>query len=66
MDGGATGTLTLTVDWTAPDFETSGSTTFDLTLDPACVAPATSSTTAPPTTATPAVEAVDVTPAFTG
>lgn len=65
VEGTATGVLTLTVDWTVPDFEAEGSTAFDLTLDGTCVAPATTSTSTS-TTQAPAVEAVAVNPAFTG
>ena len=60
FDGSTAGLVTLTVGWSVSSLEDSGTATYDLTLDGTCVAPATT------TTAAPAVQAVAVTPSFTG
>ena len=61
IPGSVTGTLTLTVQWASSDTEDSGTEVVNLTLDDSCAAPATTTTTQAP-----AVQAVAVTPAFTG
>ncbi len=60
IPGDVTGTLVLTVDWASPDTEDSGTEVVSLVLGNTCQAPVTT------TTAGPAVEAVAVSPAFTG
>jgi hypothetical protein len=60
IPGDVTGTLVLTVDWASSDTEDSGTEVVTLVLDGSCQAPVTT------TTAGPAVEAVAVSPAFTG
>jgi hypothetical protein len=61
IPGEITGTLVLTVDWASPDTEDSGTEVVTLVLDDSCRAPVTT-TTEP----APAVEAVAVSPSFTG
>ncbi len=61
VPGTVTGTLTLTVQWSNADTDSTGTEVFDLVLDDSCHAPATTTTTGAP-----AVQAVAVTPSFTG
>jgi hypothetical protein len=62
IPGAITGSLVLTVNWTASTIEDSGTEVVTLTLDDTCHAPVTTTTQGPAVQA----EAVAVTPAFTG